>query len=101
MKLRSLSLAVALTVGATSAFADEYSFNYNTSDLDSYNGVAKVHADIEATAKAHCPTYNQVRSLGDIRACQEDVINALVEKIGSVKLTAYHNGESSEQIASL
>lgn len=101
MKIRNLSLAVVFSMGASVASADDYSFKYNTSDLSNYQGVSQVHKDIEATAKAHCPSYTQVRSLADVRSCREDVTNALVEKISSAKLTAYHNGDTSEQIASL
>ena len=101
MKIRNLSLAVVFTMGASAAVADDYSFKYNTSDLNSYQGVAQVHRAIEETAKSHCPSYTQIKSLADVRSCREDVTNALVEKISSAKLTAYHNGESQEQVASL
>ena len=99
MKIRNFSLAVVFTMGASAAVADDYSFKYSMSDLNTYQGVSQVHKEIQSTAKEHCPSYTKVRSLADVRACREDVANDLVEKIASAKLTAYHNGETSEQIA--
>ncbi|MEM7099959.1 MAG: UrcA family protein [Pseudomonadota bacterium] len=100
MKIRNIGLAAIFSLGASGAVADTFELSYNPEAVDSYKGVVQLHQSIVETAKEHCPTYHQVRSLADVRSCQNDVVNQLLEKVNSARLTAYHNGEWNEQVAS-
>ena len=99
MKIRNIGLAAIFSIGASSAVADTFELSYSADAVNTYKGVSELHESIVETAKEHCPTYHQVRSLADVRNCQNDVVNQLLEKVNSARLTAYHNGELTEQVA--
>ena len=94
---------VAVLVGgllmAGVSVADEYKLAYSASDLNSIESVQDLHVEIVETAKSHCPSYTSTRSLADRRACVDDVVTDLVEKVDSPVLTAYHQGEVNAQVA--
>ena len=93
--------AVALSVASTTAFADpnEYSLMYSKSDFTSHQGVVELHEKIVRTAKAHCPSYFTTRSLADVNACVEEVVNDLVKVIDNPQLTAYAEGDTDLRVA--
>ena len=100
MKIWKLIGTTCVATFAFSATADDFSFKYSANEVNSSKGVESIYKSIEQTAKEHCPSWAEVRSLADVRSCREDVANTLVQKINAPLLTAYHNGETTEQIAS-
>ncbi len=104
MKLTNLvKTAVFCSAGflASATYADDFQMSYKADQLNSMQGISEVHKEILQTAKDHCPTYRQIRSHSDVRACQNDVVNSLLSQIDSRQLTAYHNGESYQPVAGL
>ena len=99
MKVKILTTAVCALGLASSAFAQDYAVGFEATELNSYAGVKSVHAKIEQTAKEHCPTYRQIRSLADVRTCRAEVVADLVSKVDNPSLTAFHQGEFAEQLA--
>ena len=81
------------------SYANDYSFSYSPSELETIESVQSLHGEIVETAKEHCPSYNSTRSLADRRNCVNDVVSDLVQKVDSPVLTAYHQGEVNAQVA--
>ena len=98
MKGKLLTTVCALGF-ATSAFAQDYAVGFKAEELNSFQGVKSVHAQIEQVAKDHCPSYREIRSLADVRSCRAEVVADLVNKVDNPNLTAFHSGEAVEQIA--
>lgn len=81
--LLTLTLATGLSI---SGYADQkeyssYSLSYSSPDLSTSQRVADLHSRIEKTAREHCPTYFESRSMSDTRNCVRDVTSDLVGQI--------------------
>ncbi|MEM7100048.1 MAG: UrcA family protein [Pseudomonadota bacterium] len=88
MKKVAILIAGILVTG--NAWGDDrYSVSYSKEDLQTTHGVAALHARIKQIAQNHCPSYKEVRNLGDNRRCVEDVMTDLVSKVNNPRLTAY------------
>ncbi len=61
--------------------------------------IQSLHKEISKTAKTYCPSYTSIRSLADRRSCVTDVVSDLVDQVDSPLLTAYHRGETPNQVA--
>jgi|GEM_PF-956034 len=99
--LLTLTLATGLPISgvADRKEASSYSLSYSSADLSTSQRVADLHARIEKTAKEHCPTYFESRSMSDTRNCVRDVTRDLVAQIDNPQLTAYASGEQVVELA--
>lgn len=97
--------AALVTFGAAVALApvamaeDDYAITYTDSELRSFSGVERVHKKIMKAAKRYCPTYSQIRSNPEVKACIEDVANDLVSKVNHPRLTSFHVNDGSIRVA--
>ncbi|XOV84871.1 MAG: UrcA family protein [bacterium] len=100
MKKLATALLVTAAFGISSnAIADEYAVAYSSKELTSSAGVKQVHERIVKVAKQYCPTYSQIRNHNDVAACVSDVVEDLVSKVDHPRLTSYHTGDNSVQVA--
>lgn len=101
MKKSATALFGIAAIGfASTAFADDYAMAYSSAELSSASGVKQVHERIVKVAKQYCPTYSQIRDHNDVAACVSDVVADLVSKVDHPRLTSYHEGDHSVQVAS-
>lgn len=100
MKKLAAALIGIVSFGFTSAvFADDYAVAYSSQELTSATGVEQVHERIVKVAKQYCPTYSQIRNHNEVAACVKDVVADLVGKVDHPRLTSYHSGDNSVQVA--
>jgi UrcA family protein len=92
-------LIVCCIAQLAGAEAGAYSLAYTVEGLQTPQGVATLHKRIVRTARDHCPTYREVGSIKDSRACVSEVVDDLIEKVDHEALTAYHRGEPQTRIA--
>ena len=100
-KTTNLLLGVGLCAVSQLAVAgaNEYVLSYSAHDLRTPAAVERLHARILKTARRHCPTYQEVRSIAEINACVADVVDDLVAKVEHPELTAYHRGGWRSRLA--
>lgn len=98
-KLAAALIGIASIGFASASFADDYAVAYSSQELTSASGVEQVHERIVKVAKQYCPTYSQIRNHNEVAACVKDVVADLVEKVDHPRLTSYHSGDNSVQIA--
>ncbi len=101
--MNRLRIALAIFVGfgcSQVALANEYAMSYSNAELASADGVKDVHERIVKVAKLYCPTYSQVRNHREVRACVDEVVNDLVNKVDHPSLTSFHNTDNSVRVAS-
>ncbi len=86
-RLSTVLLSFSLTTGLAAALpmvahadrddTSKYSFSYSAADLSSPDRVAELHRKIEVTAREHCPSYLEIRSISESRSCVRDVTRDL------------------------
>ncbi|MCR9260349.1 MAG: UrcA family protein [Pseudomonadaceae bacterium] len=100
MKKLATALIVTAAFGfSTNAIADEYAMAYSSTELTNSAGIKQVHERIVKVAKQYCPTYSQIRNHNEVAACVSDVVEDLVSKVDHPRLTSYHTGDESVQVA--
>ncbi len=99
-KLIVILFGVASLGFGQAALAGEYAMSYSANELSNAAGVKSVHARIVKVAKKYCPTYSQIRNNKEVAACIADVVEDLVSKVDHPRLTGYHTGDESVQVAS-
>ena len=97
--MKKVAVLISGVLMSGMAYASEYSFSYNSSELRTIESVQSLHQEIVKTAKEHCPSYMQTRSLADRRNCVNDVVSDLVQKVDNPTLTAYHQGDINTSVA--
>jgi len=98
-KLATALLITAAFGASTNAIADDYAMAYSSTELTSASGIEQVHERIVKVAKQYCPTYSQIRNHKEVAACVSDVVEDLVNKVDHPRLTSYHTGDNSVQVA--
>lgn len=73
---------------------DSYIISYSEQELTTTQGRAKVLRRIQDAATSYCPTYLQIKSHSDVRACVEGVVQDLLDKIDSAELHQLAQGAS-------
>ncbi len=100
MKKLATALLITAAFGAsTNAIADDYAMAYSSTELTNAAGVQQVHERIVKVAKQYCPTYSQIRNHNEVAACVSDVVEDLVSKVDHPRLTSYHTGDTTMQVA--
>ena len=65
---------------------DSYIISYSEQELATVQGRAQVLERIRKAAKGYCPTYLQIKSHSDVRACVDGVVEDLLSKVGNAQL---------------
>lgn len=88
--MKKLTLTALTVVLGTSAYAGDFSFNYQNEELLSENAMSALHTRLEREARSYCTDrYRSIRDLAATSSCMREIVAATIENIGSEELVAH------------
>jgi UrcA family protein len=106
--MKKIALALGALVLSTSVFASDFRFSYDASEFSTPEKFAAFHDRLESAARSYCVSqYLENGSSAEAKlhahhdhfekACLNDLVSDVVEKIGDQRLVAYVTQQSGQQ----
>lgn len=106
--MKKIVLALGALVVSTSVFASDFRFSYEASEFSTPEKFAAFHDRLESSARSYC--VNQYMENGSSaeaklhahhdhfeKACLNDLVSGVVERIGDQRLVAYVSEQGGQQ----
>ena len=88
--MKKLTITALTVVLGTSAYAGDFSFNYENEELLSDQSMSALHTRLEREARSYCTDrYRTIRDLSATSSCVREVVAAAIESIDSEELVAH------------